>query len=242
MRKTPKKLTQKNPIKLQAKIHSKTKHTPLQPLLTLDEIITIFEIFKDLNPHPQTELKFNNLYQLLVAVALSAQSTDISVNKATDILFQQITTPMDMLNLGEDGLKQYIKSIGLYHTKAKNILSLSRILIEQYNSQVPSTFSELIALPGVGHKTAKVVLNCGFGVPIIAVDTHVFRVSQRLGIAYAKTPLELEGKLLTAIPKKYHHDAHHWLILHGRYICKAQQPKCLECKLNTWCKYFNSSK
>ena len=207
-------------------------------LLTYSQIDNIFQIFAHENPTPKTELKYNNHFQLLIAVVMSAQATDISVNKATDTLFQFIQTPEDILILGEEKLKQYIKSIGLYHAKAKNIIKLSEMLVNQLNSIVPDNYEALIKLPGVGHKTAKVILNCLFNVPIIAVDTHIFRVAQRLGIAYAPTAEKLEHELLKAIPSQYHHHAHHWLILHGRYICKAQKPKCTECKLAHLCVFY----
>jgi len=173
-----------------------------------------------------------------VSVVLSAQATDIGVNKATLHLFKVANTPEKILNLGEDGLITYIKSIGLYKTKAKNIMQLCRVLVEKYNSQIPEDFTSLTSLAGVGRKTANVVLNTLFGHNTIAVDTHVFRVSNRLGITYGDTVLEVEKQLMTNIPKKYQQDAHHWLILHGRYVCKARKPLCSICSVNKYCKFY----
>jgi endonuclease-3 len=206
-----------------------------QKLLPNRHVKYIFEHFAINNPTPETELKFNNKFQLLVAVILSAQATDISVNKATASLFKIIEEPADIIKLGEEKLITYIKSIGLYRAKAANIFKLCQILSNDYNSQVPNDYDQLIKLPGVGHKTAKVVLNCAFAVPIIAVDTHIYRVAQRMGIAYAKTALAMEKALLKAIPEEYHLHAHHWLILHGRYVCKARKPECKKCHFNKIC-------
>lgn len=197
----------------------------------------IFQIFSDQNPEPKTELEFVNHYTLLVAVVLSAQATDVGVNKATRALFAKVTTPEQMVALGEEGLKHYIKTIGLFNSKAKNVIALSQVLIDRHHSQVPHDFEALKALPGVGIKTANVVLNCAFGEPTIAVDTHVFRVSNRLGLVHTKTPETTGDKLLKVIPKPWLQHAHHWLILHGRYVCKARKPLCGECPVEKWCEY-----
>ncbi|MFN8770738.1 MAG: endonuclease III [Neisseriaceae bacterium] len=206
----------------------------------MKKIATVFEIFKKNNPNPTTELVYNSHFELLIAVVLSAQATDISVNKATKELFKIANTPEQILKLGISGLETYIKSIGLYRTKARNIINLCNQLIEQHNYKVPETFDELIKLSGVGRKTANVILNTLHGEHLVAVDTHVFRVSNRLGIATGKTPLEVEKKLLTNIPKQYLANAHHWLILHGRYICKAKNPLCDSCIMNRYCDYYNT--
>ena len=197
----------------------------------------IFEILAKDNPEPKTELNYTNDFTLLVAVVLSAQATDIGVNKATDSLFKKANSPEKIYALGENGLKKYIKTIGLFNSKAKNVISLSKILIEKHNSKVPQNFDDLIALPGVGRKTANVFLNCFCGEETIAVDTHVFRVSNRTGIVKAKNELETELQLLKKIPKKYIKNAHHWLILQGRYTCKARKPSCNECKIVDFCKF-----
>jgi endonuclease-3 len=202
-----------------------------------ENINKIFALFQKENPHPQTELKYLNNYTLLVAVVLSAQSTDIGVNKATEKLFAQIDNPEKMLELGEAGLKNYIKTIGLYNNKAKNIIALSKILVEKYHSQVPKDLELLQTLPGVGRKTANVLLNCAFGIPTIAVDTHVFRVSNRIGLVKQKDVLKTELALIKAIPKKWQNHAHHWLILHGRYVCVARAPKCSICKIYDYCQF-----
>jgi endonuclease-3 len=202
------------------------------------KIDQIFEIWQKENPHPKTELIYSNNYTLLVAVVLSAQSTDIGVNKATKVLFKIADTPQKMLKLGEEKLKKYINTIGLYNGKAKNIISLSEILIKQYASEVPENFESLQKLPGVGRKTANVILNCAFGHPTMAVDTHVFRVSNRIGFVNEPDVLKTELALLKAIPKKWMNHAHHWLILHGRYVCQARKPKCEECKISGFCKMF----
>lgn len=202
-----------------------------------DKINAIFEIFSSNSPHPKTELEFVNNYTLLVAVVLSAQATDVSVNKATKPLFAVVDTPEKMLNLGEEGLKKYIKTIGLFNSKAKNIIALSHKLIEEHNSIVPEDFEKLKSLPGVGIKTANVVLNCAFGHPTIAVDTHVFRVSNRIGLVKTRTANETGDKLLKAIPKTWQMHAHHWLILHGRYVCKARKPECYRCCITDYCEY-----
>ncbi len=201
------------------------------------KINAIFQIFSDNNPHPKTELESVNNYTLLVAVVLSAQATDVGVNKATRGLFKVADTPEKMLKLGEDGLKSYIKTIGLFNAKAKNVIALSKKLVEEYNSEVPEDFEKLKSLPGVGVKTANVVLNCAFGHPTIAVDTHVFRVSNRIGLVKTKTADATGDKLLKVIPKEWQMHAHHWLILHGRYICKARKPECYRCPIIALCEY-----
>ncbi|MDA0782816.1 MAG: endonuclease III [Rickettsiales bacterium] len=197
----------------------------------------IFSVFSEQTPEPKTELNYVNNYTLLVAVVLSAQATDVGVNKATESLFKAVQTPEDMVDLGEEGLKKYIKTIGLFNSKAKNVMALSNMLIEKHNSQVPDDFDSLKALPGVGVKTADVVLNCAFGKPTIAVDTHVFRVSNRLGLVKTKTPDTTGAKLLKVIPSKWLQHAHHWLILHGRYICEARKPLCHRCDIINFCEY-----
>lgn len=207
-----------------------------------EEINQIFKIFQKINPSPKTELIYTNNFTLLIAVILSAQATDVSVNKATKTLFLQYDSPEKILKLGEEGLKKYIKSIGLYNAKAKNIWALAEILIKEYNSQVPTNFEQLIKLPGVGRKTANVVLNCAFNHPTLAVDTHVFRVARRLGLAQSNTSEKVEKELIAIIPGKWLSHAHHWLILHGRYICKAKKPDCNICLLQKYCEYFNSVK
>ena len=198
----------------------------------------IFQILSHKNPNPRTELVYTNEFTLLVAVILSAQTTDISVNIATKPLFAVFDTPEKMLSLTEEGLKQYIRSIGLFNHKAKNIIALSRLLISKYNSRVPNNFDALLQLPGVGRKTANVVLNCLFNQPTIAVDTHVFRVSKRIGLAQGSTPQKVEYELLACIDKKWRRNAHHWLILHGRYICKARKPNCSICTIHLYCAYY----
>jgi endonuclease III len=198
----------------------------------------VFEIFNKNNPSPKTELDFTNHFTLAIAVILSAQATDISVNKATKNLFLNYNTPEKILSLGEEGLKQYIKTIGLYNSKAKNIVALCEILINKYNSEIPSQFDELIKLPGIGRKTANVILNCAFGKPTMAVDTHVLRVSNRIGFSAGNTPEKVEKDLVRIVPKKWMKYAHHWLILHGRYVCKSRKPLCLECPITKYCKYY----
>jgi endonuclease-3 len=187
------------------------------------------------NPAPATELAYASPFQLLIAVILSAQATDVGVNKATARLFPAAPTPEAMLALGEEGLAEFIKTIGLYRTKAKNVIATCRILVEQHDSRVPEERAALEALPGVGRKTANVVLNTAFGQPTIAVDTHIFRVGNRTGLAPGKTPLEVEKKLLKVTPAHYARDAHHWLILHGRYVCKARKPECGRCPVFDLC-------
>ena len=197
----------------------------------------IFRTLRQRMPAPTTELEYEDPFELLVAVILSAQATDISVNKATSELFPVARTPESILALGVDGLKQYIRTIGLFNNKAENIIKTCRILIEKHNSEVPRTRAELEALPGVGRKTANVILNTAFGEPTIAVDTHIFRVANRTGLAKGKTPLEVEKRLLRSTPHEYKKDAHHWLILHGRYVCKARKPLCGECPIVDFCEY-----
>lgn len=201
------------------------------------KINSIFAIFSNNNPHPKTELEYVNNYTLLVAVVLSAQATDVSVNKATRTLFKLVDTPEKMLELGNSGLTAYIKTIGLFNAKAKNVIALSQKLVDEYNSEVPENFEKLKSLPGVGVKTANVVLNCAFGHPTIAVDTHVFRVSNRIGLVKTKTADETGVILLKVIPKQWQMHAHHWLILHGRYVCKARKPECYRCAIVEFCEY-----
>jgi len=201
----------------------------------------MFKRFKLHNPKPTTELIFCKPFELLIAVMLSAQATDVSVNKATNKLFPIANTPEKILSLGEEQLKSYIKTIGLFNTKAKNILKTCNILIERYSSQVPDHREALESLPGVGRKTANVVLNTAFGQDTIAVDTHIFRVSNRTGLAKGKTPLAVELKLLEVIPKVFRKEAHHWLILHGRYTCTARNPKCGHCLIRDLCEFPNKT-
>jgi len=202
-----------------------------------ETVDNIFARLKRANPEPKGELEHLNPYTLLVAVVLSAQATDVGVNRATKDLFPVVDTPEKMVALGEAGLKRYIKTIGLFNTKAKNVIALSRILVEKYQGEVPQNREILESLPGVGRKTANVVLNIAFGEPTLAVDTHVFRVANRTGIARGKTPREVEDRLMKAVPKKYLRHAHHWLILHGRYVCVARKPKCPECVIREFCEF-----
>ncbi|AOW53381.1 TPA: endonuclease III [Legionella pneumophila subsp. pneumophila] len=197
----------------------------------------IFKRFQEQNPHPTTELQYSTPFELLIAVMLSAQATDVSVNKATAKLFPAANTPQALLDLGLDRLKDYIKSIGLYNSKAQNIMKTCEILIDQHEGQVPGQREALEALPGVGRKTANVVLNTAFGQPTIAVDTHIFRVVNRIGIAKGNTPLAVEQELLKKVPREFLHDAHHWLILHGRYVCTARKPHCKTCIIEDLCEY-----
>lgn len=189
------------------------------------------------NPNPQTELRYSSSFELLISVILSAQATDVGVNKATRGLYKAANTPQSIYDLGIDGLKEYIKTIGLFNTKAKNIIQTCKILIDQHASKVPEDRDALEALPGVGRKTANVILNTAFGHPTIAVDTHIFRVSNRTGIAKGKTVLEVEKRLLRTTPKEFLLGAHHWLILHGRYVCKARKPDCDNCIIEDLCEY-----
>jgi endonuclease-3 len=197
----------------------------------------IFERLREKNPHPTTELHFNSAFELLIAVMLSAQATDISVNKATDKLYPVANTPQTILALGEEKLKDYIKTIGLFNSKAAHIIKTCQFLIERHNGEVPASREELEALPGVGRKTANVVLNTAFHQPTMAVDTHIFRVANRIGLAIGKTPLAVELGLLKHIEKEFLQDAHHWLILHGRYVCVARKPHCPDCIINDLCEY-----
>ena len=197
----------------------------------------IFEQLKAQNPHPTTELKYKTPFQLLVSVILSAQATDVSVNKATKELFKVANTPDAILKLGISGLKKYIRTIGLYNAKAANIIKTCKILLDKHQGKVPDTREALEELPGVGRKTANVILNTAFGQPTIAVDTHIFRVSNRTGIAPGKNVVEVEKKLLKFVPDEYKQDAHHWLILHGRYVCLARKPKCGECGIYELCEW-----
>lgn len=196
-----------------------------------------FKRLQSANPNPTTELNYKSPFELLVAVILSAQATDVSVNKATSGLFAIANTPEKIAKLGERGLKKHIKTIGLYNTKAKNVIKTCRILIEQHGGKVPKDRAALEALPGVGRKTANVVLNTAFGLPTIAVDTHIFRVSNRTGLAPGKNVLEVEHHLLEVVPEKYKQDAHHWLILHGRYTCIARKPRCASCIIEDLCEF-----
>lgn len=197
----------------------------------------LFERLRAANPHPTTELNYASPFELLIAVILSAQATDRGVNKATDGLFKVANTPQQILDLGEEGLKQYIRTLGLFNSKAKNIIQTCRILVEKHAGQVPRDRASLEALPGVGRKTANVVLNTAFGEPTMAVDTHIFRVANRTGIATGKTVLEVEKRLLRLIPKEFIKDAHHWLILLGRYTCTARKPRCGSCLIEDLCEY-----
>lgn len=197
----------------------------------------IFERLRAANPEPRSELRYASPFELLVAVILSAQATDVGVNKATDKLFRVANTPEAILKLGLAGLKRHIKTIGLYNNKAKNIMATCRILVEQHGGQVPSDRAALEALPGVGRKTASVILNSAFDQPTLAVDTHIFRLANRTGLAPGRTPLEVEGGLLAIIPDEFKQHAHHWLILHGRYICKARAPACGRCTINDLCEW-----
>lgn len=197
----------------------------------------IFERLQAADPNPTTELDFGSPFELLVSVILSAQATDVSVNAATVELFKVANTPDKMLDLGEEQLQDYIRTIGLFRAKAKNIIATSRILIEQFNGEIPRDREQLETLPGVGRKTANVVLNTAFGMPTIAVDTHIFRVGNRTKIAHGKTPREVEDRLVRLVPEEFQQGAHHWLILHGRYVCKARRPLCGRCVINDLCEF-----
>ena len=197
----------------------------------------MFRRWREANPNPATELRYRTRFQLLIAVILSAQATDVGVNRATKALFRDAGTPRKMLALGLDGLRSYIRTIGLFNTKAGNILKTCRLLLDDHGGRVPDDLDALTALPGVGRKTANVILNTAFGKPAIAVDTHIFRVSNRTGVAPGKTPLEVEKKLLKAVPGEFVQGAHHWLILHGRYICTARNPKCTRCPVSDLCEW-----
>lgn len=197
----------------------------------------IYSTLRERMPAPSTELNYEDPFELLIAVILSAQATDISVNKATDKLYPVARTPAAILALGVEGLKPYIRTIGLYNSKAENIIKTCRLLIEKHSGEVPRSREDLESLPGVGRKTANVILNTAFGEPTIAVDTHIFRVANRTGLAKGKTPLEVERRLTKMTPDEFKQDAHHWLILHGRYVCKARTPLCKECSIIEWCEY-----
>ena len=201
------------------------------------QIFNFFSRLAEANPAPQTELEYGNDYQLLVAVVLSAQATDVGVNKATRALFRDVLTPQQMVDLGEEGLKQHIKTIGLFNAKAKNVIALSDILVRDFDGQVPQDRDTLTTLPGVGRKTANVVVNTAFGQEAFAVDTHIFRVGNRTGLAPGKTVLAVEQKLDKRVPAPFRRDAHHWLILHGRYVCKARRPECWRCIVADLCRY-----
>ncbi len=205
--------------------------------MTRDQIFEFFRRLAEDNPAPETELESGNTYQLLVAVVLSAQATDAAVNRATRALFAQVQTPAQMVALGEEGLKEHIKTIGLFNSKAKNVIALSQMLIERHGSEVPGNLDALTALPGVGRKTANVVLNSAFGQETFAVDTHVFRVCNRTGLARGKTPEQVEAKLEKSVPQPFRRHAHHWLILHGRYTCKARAPECWRCPVADLCRW-----
>jgi endonuclease-3 len=202
-----------------------------------DKRTAIYSKLRELDPNPDTELRYQSPFELLVSVILSAQATDISVNKATDKLYPVANTPQAIFDLGVDGLKHYVRTIGLFNSKAGNIVKTCRILLDQYGGEVPRTREALESLPGVGRKTANVILNTAFGEPTIAVDTHIFRVANRTGLAKGKTPLEVEKRLVKLTPEEFRKDAHHWLILHGRYVCKARRPLCGECPIIDWCEY-----
>ncbi|HSI61012.1 MAG TPA: endonuclease III [Ideonella sp.] len=205
--------------------------------MTPQQIETFFATLQAANPQPETELAFTNVFELLAAVLLSAQATDVSVNKATRALFALAPTPQRMLALGVEGVERHIRTIGLYRTKAKHLIETCRMLVELHGGRVPRERAALEALPGVGRKTANVVLNVAFGEPTMAVDTHIFRVGNRTGLAPGKNPLEVERKLLARIPAPYRVDAHHWLILHGRYVCQARKPRCDVCAVVACCDY-----
>jgi endonuclease III len=205
--------------------------------LTPDEVRRVLERFRDANPHPTTELEHLNPFTLLIAVVLSAQSTDVGVNKATRGLFAVADSPAKMLTLGEEAVRERIKTINFHRTKARNVIELARRLVEEYGGEVPRSREALQALPGVGRKTANVILNTAFGEPVIAVDTHIFRVSNRTGLAPGRDPLEVEQELLRVVPEEFKLHTHHWLILHGRYVCKARRPECWRCLIADLCKW-----
>ena len=205
--------------------------------MTDEQVERFFATLAAANPQPVSELEFSSVFELLAAVLLSAQATDVSVNKATRLLFAVADTPQRMLALGVEGLEPYIRSIGLYRTKARNLIATGQLLLERHGGEVPRSLQALQALPGVGRKTANVVLNVAFGEPTCAVDTHIFRVANRTGLAPGKTPLAVEQKLLERVPAKYLNHAHHWLILHGRYVCVARTPRCWQCAVADCCDY-----
>ena len=216
---------------------AKQLSTRLPPALPYAEQVAIFSRLRDGNPEPVTELEYTNAFTLLVAVALSAQATDVGVNKATRALFAQVSTPQDMLDLGQEALTDHIKTIGLFRQKARNVMALSRILVEDFGGQVPTSRAALMLLPGVGRKTANVVLNSVFGFPAQAVDTHIFRLGNRIRIAPGRDVIEVERAIEDNIPVEFQQNAHHWLILHGRYICQAKRPRCGVCIIADLCPY-----
>jgi len=206
-----------------------------------DKRVQIFTLLRDANPSPETELNYTSPFELLISVILSAQATDVGVNKATARLYPVANTPQQILDLGLEQLREYVKTIGLYNTKAKNIIKTCDILVREYGAEVPETRTALEALPGVGRKTANVVLNTAFGQPTIAVDTHIFRVANRTGIAPGKTVRQVEDRLMRLVPDEFKLDAHHWLILHGRYTCIARKPRCGSCVIHDLCEYRNKT-
>jgi endonuclease-3 len=206
-----------------------------------EKVVELFRRLRELNPHPNTELDYTTPFELLIAVILSAQATDVGVNKATRKLYPVANTPAAILALGEEGLKRYISTIGLFNAKAKNVIATCRLLVEQYGGEVPRSREALEALPGVGRKTANVVLNTAFGEPTIAVDTHIFRVCNRTGLARGETVRKVEDRLDKVVPDEFRKDAHHWLILHGRYTCKARKPACPVCAINDLCAWRNKT-
>jgi endonuclease III len=216
------------------------ENAPMPKLMTAPQITEMFTRLQRANPHPATELEYTTVFELLCAVLLSAQATDVSVNKATRRLFPRANTPQAILALGQDDLERAIQTIGLYRSKARHLLETCRILIERHQGAVPRSRAALEALPGVGRKTANVVLNSAFGEPTIAVDTHLFRLGNRLGLAPGTTPLAVEQSLLKRVPQRFLPDAHHWLILHGRYVCVALKPKCTHCALSDLCAFATS--
>lgn len=230
---SPAKLREASTDQTPAAAKPPTRSKALKP----DEVRELFSRLAELNPRPTTELAYSSPFELLVAVILSAQATDVGVNKATRRLYPVANTPAAILALGEDGLKSYIASIGLFNTKAKNVIAACRLLVTQYGGEVPRDRAALEALPGVGRKTANVVMNTAFGEPTIAVDTHIFRVSNRTGLAPGKDVRSVEDKLMKVVPDDYKQDAHHWLILHGRYVCKARKPDCPQCVIRDLCRF-----
>ena len=235
-------MTKTTKTKTKTKTGKKPKKKLPRPKLTRAQIADIYRHLHSLDPAPRTELNYSNPYTLVVAVALSAQSTDVGVNKATKDLFALADTPEKMVALGEDKVRDMVKTIGLYKTKAKNVIKLSQMLIDDFGSVVPGDRDELIKLPGVGRKTANVVLNEAFGQPTMAVDTHIFRVANRTGMAPGKDPLEVELNLLRVTPDEFALHAHHWLILHGRYTCIARKPRCFNCAVSEICKFKDKTK
>lgn len=213
------------------------KSAPRSTRMPRADVVEMFTRLRELNPHPKTELEYTTPFELLVAVALSAQATDVGVNKATRKLFPVANTPQAILALGEEGLKKYIATIGLFNAKAKNVIATCRLLVEQHGGEVPRDRAALEALPGVGRKTANVVLNTAFGEPVMAVDTHIFRVANRTGLAPGKDVRAVEDLLVKVIPAEFLLDAHHWLILHGRYVCKARRPDCPQCLIRDLCRF-----